>query len=228
MRSAVARLVLLLFALSALWSTPSWAQGDRPLDAYWFCYSAPDQSPIYVTPVWDARAIHDELLSEFRKVLKARYHYDGRVSCSGSTKSVQGMSLAEAEKGRAQTVAAWEKAGHKAVQVAWTGNDPPTGPPPINWSVCGATVVTKDGTPTQGPFESYLSRPFDAGEATINDQQAAFTEFLRSRYAITTTDLHPQCTAAGDEADALRIFNVLKDQAGRRGKVVETGWTLKG
>jgi hypothetical protein len=204
------------------------AQGDREMDGYWFCYSQPDQDPIYVTPVWDARVIQDLITIEFRKVLAAKYNYKGLVSCGAASKAFAQNTFAKTEADHQQQIAVWQKSGRKIVQTGWTSAQPPIGPPAANWSACGATIVANGGSPYAGPFETYVTAAFDAGSASQGDQEAAFTTFLKTKYAIATTDLHPQCTMMGDEAGAQRAIKIWTDNGSRRGKVIETGWKMGG
>jgi hypothetical protein len=72
------------------------------------------------------------------------------------------------------------------------------------------------------------SAPFDAGEAAIQAQQAAFEKFLRTRYSITTTDLHPQCVAVGDETQALAAIKQWTSNGNARGRTIDTAWKMGG
>jgi hypothetical protein len=200
------------------------AQGEAPSDGYWFCYSQPDQDPIYVTPVWDARVSKDLITIEFRKVLAVRYNYKGYVTCGAASKTDSQNTLAKVDAGRQQVAERWQKSGKKIVQTGWTSSQPPVGPPTAAWSSCAAMIVAKDAKSPSGPMETYVSAPFDAGQATVQEQQAAFKSFLISKYAITTTDLNPLCQFAADETGALQAINVRMNQGRGRGKVIETGW----
>ena len=199
-------------------------QSDRPQDGYWYCYSIPSESPIYVTPVWDARAVPYDVQQEYRKVLAAKYNYKNIVMCATADRAYAQNSVASQEKSKALQIAAWQKDGKKIVEVAWTSKEPPIGPAPIHWSACGAMIVAKGGTATNGPFEMYVSAPFDAGQAGVREQQDAFAAFLRMKYGITTTDLNPQCTPTADEAGARGAIKYWTTRASVNGKLIDTSW----
>ena len=202
----------------------AFAQGDRPAKAAWFCHSKPDVNPVYVSSVWEKVETQDEITLEFKKYLTAKFGYSGIVMCGGATSSANTNALAVEEKTKAGQIAAWQKAGMKIVETGWNTSMPKAGPPTVNWSACGATILAAGGRQNQGPFETYVSAPFDAGDSTIQAQEAAFEQFLRSKYSIKTTDLHPQCAAAGDEEQALRSIKYWSDRVRANGKVFETGW----
>lgn len=109
MRNVLTRLAV-AFGVIALVPVTAAAQSDRPVDAFWYCHTQTDQSPVYVTPVWDAKAIPAEIYAEFRKVLAAKYNFTGRVTCPGATKA-PAMTLAKAEEARTQNLALWQKSG---------------------------------------------------------------------------------------------------------------------
>lgn len=217
---------LLIVALTAVVVFPAVAaaEGAGAVDGYWFCYSMADQDPVYVTPVWDKKAVQDDVQLGFKKVLGAKYNYQGIVMCSVLDKAYAQNTLAKAEETKAQQVAAWQKGGTKIVQTGWTSNEPRVGPAAVHWSACGAMILAKGGVPASGPFEMYVSAPFDAGNATVPAQQAAFEAFLRTKYGITTTSLHAQCTPTGDEDSARSAIKFWMDKGSRRGKAIDTGW----
>ena len=82
-----AALVVTIAALFMPTAALAQGQSERPVEAYWYCYTSPAADPIYVTPVWDARAAPDDVNAAFKKVLVARYKYDGPFSCPGADKA---------------------------------------------------------------------------------------------------------------------------------------------
>jgi hypothetical protein len=220
------RLLIIAFGLLVLVPSPAAAQGDRPLNAYWYCYSQPDQDPVYVSAVWDAREIQDAIASEFQKSLAARHNYKGSVNCAGASKAYAQNTLAKTESDFKQQQAGWQKAGRKIVQTGWTGKEPAAGSAPVHWATCVAGILAADGRIGRGPYQTYLSAPFDGGDNIPQTLQAAFKTFLIAKYNITTTDLNPSCEFAEDQAKALAVLKLRSDRGQPNGKVIDTGWTF--
>jgi hypothetical protein len=217
---------LVLAALFAgLFASPAAAQGDRPYKAAWFCNSRPDVSPVYVSGVWEKSEIQDEITLEFRKFVESKYGYKGIVMCGGAGSTQNTNALVVEEKSKAGQIAAWQKAGMTIVETGWNGDQPKVGPAPVHWSVCAAGVAI-GGRPRQTQFETYVTAPFDAGDASQQVQEAAFEKYLRSTYSIQTTDLHPQCVAVEDEAKALSAIKQWTTNGNARGRTINTGWKM--
>jgi hypothetical protein len=197
------------------------AQDDHPADAYWYCHTVQDANPIYVTAVWETKAIPVEVRAAFGRVLDAKYGHKGLVMCSIALKGAPMSSLAKSETDAKGQIAYWRKQGKTVVETGWTNSQP--SPAPNNWGACHATVITPGGTAANGPFETYVSSAFPAGAASTKDLEAKFRAFLLSKYALK--DAKPRCTLAATESSASSSLGLWTlDTRRRGGKIIETGW----
>lgn len=218
---------LLALALVIVWPASAAAQGDRPLTAFWYCYSQPNQDPVYVSAVWDAREIPDEITANFHKYLVAKHNYRGNVgnvNCAGASKAYAVNTMAKTESDFKAQQAGWQKSGMKIVPTGWTGAAAPVGPAPVQWASCSAAVVAAGGQVGRGPYETYVSAPFDAGTALTPALQESFKSFLKTKYGITTTDLNPYCEFAENEVRALAAIKIRSDRGKATGKLIDTAW----
>jgi hypothetical protein len=222
----ILRFLSLAAVMTCLFPGIAAAQGDRATNAAWFCSSVSDPTTVYLSAVWEKAEIQQLITTEFKKFIEARYGYKGSVACGGAYAGPNANAMAVEEKTKASQIAAWQKAGMKIVETGWTGNSPKVGPPAVRLSVCTGSTLAPGGHPVQGPFNMYVSAPFDSGVATIQEQQAAFDQFLRSKYALTGTDLRPTCMAVQDEAQAQDTLNRWTTRGSALGKVIDTGWKM--
>jgi hypothetical protein len=208
-------------AVSLVGPTTAAAQDDRPADAYWYCHTLQFENPIYVTAVWETKAVPLEIRAAFGRTLAAKYGHKGLVTCAIALKNAPMSSLAKSETDAKGQMAYWRKQGKTVVETGWTDSQP--SPPPNMWGACHASVITPGGTAANGPFETYVSSAFPAGTASTKELAAKFRTFLISKYALK--DVVPSCGLAETESLASSSLDLWKlDTRRRRGKVIETGW----
>jgi hypothetical protein len=208
-------------AVALFCPTAAAAQDERPADAYWYCHTVQDGNPIYVTAVWETKAVPVEVRAAFGRVLAAKYGHKGLVMCSIALKGAPISSLAKSETDAKGQIAYWRKQGKTVVETGWTSDQP--SPAPNNWGACQASVITSGGTAANGPFETYVSTAFPAGAASMKELVVKFRAFLLSQYALK--DATPRCNITETESAASSVLGLWKlDTRRRGGKVVETGW----
>jgi hypothetical protein len=83
----------------------------------WQCASGAEKDPVYVTPVWDGTQMPEEVHHAFEQMLRAKYGYSGRVSCS---RADMVSTMATIQAGHEAQYTAWEKSGKKIVRTGWT------------------------------------------------------------------------------------------------------------
>lgn len=217
------RSIAIVVSVIALFpSAPATAQDDRPADAYWYCHSVQDESPIYVTAVWETKAVPTEVRAAFGRLLAQKYGYKKVVHCSIALKGAPASSLLKSQTDAKGQITYWRNQGKTVVETGWTDSQP--SPAAVRWSVCRAAVVAAGGTAANGPYETYMSSAFAAGTASVPDLQARFKVFLMAKYNLK--DANPTCGLADTESAAgstLRLW--MLDARRRGGKVIETGWT---
>ncbi len=207
------------------------AQGDSPHDGYWYCYSLPGDDPIYITPVWAASAVPDDVQTAFKKMLTEKYNYQHQVLCSYADKSARENTLEKTQADAKAMFGFYEKQGKRIVQTGWTNPTGTAPPAPVTWGLCRAIVVLPGGTVSNGPFEIYLSDAFSASYSASLSREAreAFKTFVASKYGVNGANVNPACEVVESEATALNGLRVWAlDATRRRSKLIQTGWTFAG
>ena len=202
------------------------AQSDRPAEGHWACFSAYEDNPIYVTPVWDGTATMDDVNSAFAHLLLTKYGYKGRVSCSRADMS--GSTLAGLSAGREQEFAQWRKNGKQVVPTGWTYPLTKVATialaPDRHFSVCYSQRTTEG--------KMYFSPVVQtrADEAALKD---AFVHYLAKQYGYAPKYGYRgflTCYTGLSQADAetMRKGNINNTRAVGETTVVEIEWTGPG
>jgi hypothetical protein len=219
-------------------------QDDRPADGHWSCFSGYEDNPIYVTPVWDARATAYDVGAKFREMLATKYNYKGRVSCGRA--DIGGSTLAGLQAGKEQEQAQWRKNGKTIVQTGWTlgatnaapssvgqpAPNPPAGrsggtaapssaQSPTMYELC-RQLGRGDGLRGTTGVTVYFSGIMERGNVNDEDFVKGFSAFLGTKYGRPNTT--PECGAYPSQAEAQKAIDTW--MAGSTvNKYVQTGWT---
>jgi hypothetical protein len=216
-------------------------QSDLAADGRWSCFSGYEDNPIYVTPVWDARGIADDVAAKFKEMLATKYNYKGRVSCGRADMATS--TLAGLQAGKEQEQAQWRKNGKTIVQTGWTygsagaATTPPAGQPATN-PPAPAAGASSSQTPTMYELcrqlgrgdglrgttgvTVYFSGIMERGKFNDEDFVKGFSAYLGKKYGRPNTS--PECVAYPSKAEAQKAIDTWK--AGSKvNKYVQTGWT---
>jgi hypothetical protein len=217
------------------------AQNDRPLDAYWYCYSWPGGDPIYVTAAWEARAAPVDVRAEFVEMLAAKYGYQGHATCSGATKGSPEITLARHQDDAKAMFAHYANQGKKIVDTGWTGTAPTSGAvtpassagiapaadgaaaAPTHWAACKIDRLASDAkSVVTGPYNTYISDVFPIDPKTNPDIVKLFGEFVSANYGHERDN--PLCNVRTSESGVRAMHEDWIDEATKIGKAIPTGW----
>jgi hypothetical protein len=221
-------------------------QSDLPADGHWSCFSGYENDPIYVTPVWDARAALDDVQSAFKQFLSTKYSYKGRVSCGRA--DMGKSTLAGLQAGKEQEQAQWRKNGKTIVQTGWTNgsggaaspaagqpaSNPPTQPGGGAKPAASGQNVTQyevcrmlgrgDGLRGTTGIPVYFSGIMQRGKFDDQDFIKGFAAYMAKQYGTPPTRT-PECAAYPSQTEAQKGIDGWMAES-KINKYVQTGWTL--
>ena len=213
-------------------------QSDRPADGRWSCFSGYEDNPIYVTRVWDAKAVMDDVGAKFKEFLSAKYAYKGRVSCGRADMGTS--TLAGLQAGKEQEQAQWRKNGKTIVQTGWTfgganagaspaaAGQPAPGPSPSSaqkttqYEVC-RMLGQGDGVRGTRGITVYFSGIIPRANLNDEDFVKGFSAYMTKQYGIPVNRV-PDCAAYPSQGEAQKGIDGWMGES-KINKYVQTGWT---
>jgi hypothetical protein len=204
-----------------------------PVTSYAVCYSANNQSTVYLSSAFAVTAMDNpSWINGFTQFLAQKYSYQGGgVGCNNMTLNIATTSL----KNRIAALRANKK---QVVETGWTFNSVPAVavepvPAPVLAAPSAAPVVPAapatlyavcwDATLGIRNLTAYFGVPFAVSARNDQVWATAFKSYLNDKYGSTSAG-NVACNVSQSLAQAQQNAQQWKDRYSAQRKIIETGW----